>query len=115
MQERLEQMGPAGPEFVAPHGLDLLDDVGPVQGLVDGLAVGDAPQQRRLMLGPGEDVGVLEVAHGFDLMMLTADDLTRSVPTCLQQRPENDAVEQDPPRDALDPGRRARARLDDRS
>ena len=52
-----------GVQLLAPHALDLLDDIRPGRCLVDRLASREAPQQIALSFGPRQDVGFVEIAH----------------------------------------------------
>jgi hypothetical protein len=58
-----EQVGDAV-ELAPAHVAHLLDQVLPVHGVVHPLPAGEAAEQVGLLLGPEEDVGVVEAAHG---------------------------------------------------
>ena len=57
------QQAAARVEFRPPHALDLLDEIGPVDGVVHPLADREAAQQFGLLLGPDQDVAVIEIAR----------------------------------------------------
>ena len=50
------------PELAPPQIADLLDQVRPVDGIVHPLAGGEAAEQRGLLLGPEEEIRVVEAA-----------------------------------------------------
>ena len=60
--ERYDQRRGDRPQFLAAHGLHLLDDVLPVDLVVDRLTLRQTPQQRGLAFGPAHDISVV-VAH----------------------------------------------------
>lgn len=49
--------------LLAADALDLLDEVFPIQLVIDALAMGEAAQQLRLLLRPDQDVGLIKVAR----------------------------------------------------
>jgi hypothetical protein len=57
-------------QLLAPHALDLLDDVRPVRCLVHRLAGRDKPQQITLSFGQRQDVGFVEIAHRMPFPLL---------------------------------------------
>ena len=73
----------AGSAFRSAHGLDLLGDVLPVHLVVYPLTRASAPQQRRLVLGPQQDVGVVFAHHPSLITSRAKYDRIRSAPARL--------------------------------
>jgi hypothetical protein len=63
VDERLHQQRRDRVQLLAPHALDLLDDVRPVGRFVHWLARSEAAQQLGLALAPDQDVGIVEIVH----------------------------------------------------
>jgi hypothetical protein len=64
VQQGLKQMRPAGPQRVASHVSNLLDDVGPIEGFIDRLARRNPAQQLGLVFGPDQNIGVVRPLIG---------------------------------------------------